>query len=87
MHRWLALLPCMRHTDNAGLDKVNQSSLILSGAMMLDYMGWKEAADIIRKSLQETVKAKTVIYDLARQIDGATKISYSAFGDVMVARM
>lgn len=71
----------------ADLDKVNPSSLILSGAMMLDYLGWKEAADIIRKSLQETVKAKTVTYDLARQIDGATKISCSAFGDAMVARM
>jgi len=71
----------------AGLDKVNPSSLILSGAMMLDYMGWNEAADIIRKSLQETVKAKTVTYDLARQIEGATEISCSAFGDAMVAKM
>ena len=71
----------------AGLNKVNPSSLILSGAMMLDYMGWNEAADIIRKSLQETVKAKTVTYDLARQIDGATQISCSAFGDAMVAKM
>ncbi|MBC2714320.1 MAG: isocitrate dehydrogenase (NADP(+)) [Desulfobacteraceae bacterium] len=71
----------------AGLDKVNPSSLILSGAMMLDYMGWKEAADIIRQSLQKTVKAKTVTYDLARQIDGATEISCSAFGDAMVAKM
>ena len=71
----------------AGLDKVNPSSLILSGAMMLDYMGWNEAADIIRKSLQETVKAKTVTYDLARQIEGATEISCSAFGDALVAKM
>ncbi len=71
----------------AGLDKVNPSSLILSGAMMLDYMGWNKAADIIRKSLQETVKAKTVTYDLARQIDGATKIACSAFGDALVAKM
>ncbi|MCD6586278.1 MAG: isocitrate dehydrogenase (NADP(+)) [Desulfobacteraceae bacterium] len=71
----------------ANLDKVNPSSLILSGAMMLDYIGWKEAADIIRTSLQATVKAKTVTYDLARQIDGASKISCSAFGDAMVAKM
>jgi len=71
----------------AGLNKVNPSSLILSGAMMLDYMGWNEAADIIRKSLQETVKAKTVTYDLARQIEGATEISCSAFGDALVAKM
>ena len=71
----------------AGLDKVNPSSLILSGAMMLDYMGWKKAADIIRQSLQETVKAKTVTYDLARQIIGATEISCSAFGRAMVEKM
>jgi isocitrate dehydrogenase len=55
--------------------------------MMLDYMGWKPAADIIRKSLQETIKARTVTYDLARQIAGATEISCSAFGDAMVERM
>jgi isocitrate dehydrogenase len=71
----------------ANLDKVNPSSLILSGAMMLDYMGWKEAAKIIRQSLQTTVKARTVTYDLARQIDGATEISCSAFGEAMVANM
>lgn len=71
----------------ANLDKVNPSSLILSGAMMLDYMGWKEAAEIIRTSLQATVKAKTVTYDLARQIDGASEISCSAFGEAMVANM
>jgi isocitrate dehydrogenase len=71
----------------ANLDKVNPSSLILSGAMMLDYMGWKKAAEIIRTSLQATVKAKTVTYDLARQIDGATEISCSAFGEAMVANM
>jgi len=71
----------------AGLDKVNPSSLILSGAMMLDYMGWKPAADIIRQSLQETIKARTVTYDLARQIMGATEISCSAFGNAMVERM
>ncbi len=71
----------------AGLDKVNPSSLILSGAMMLDYLGWKEAAYIIRKSLQKTIEAKTVTYDLARQIDDATEISCSSFGDAMVANM
>jgi len=60
---------------------------ILSGAMMLDYMGWKEAAEVICKSLQITGKAKTVTYDLARQIDGATELSCSAFGDAMVANM
>jgi isocitrate dehydrogenase len=71
----------------AGLDKVNPSSLILSGAMMLDYMGWNEAADTIRKCLQKTVQSKTVTYDLARQIDGASKISCSAFGNAIVEKM
>jgi len=71
----------------AGLDKVNPSSLILSGAMMLDYMGWKKAADIIRTNLLETIKAKTVTYDLARQIEGATEISCSAFGNAIVEKM
>ena len=70
-----------------GLDKVNPSSLILSGAMMLDYMGWNEAADIIRKNLQKTVQAKTVTYDLARQIEGAIKISCSAFGNEIIDKM
>ncbi len=71
----------------AGLDKVNPSSLILSGAMMLDYMGWNKAADTIRKNLQKTVQAKTVTYDLARQINGATKISCSAFGNAIVDKI
>ncbi len=70
-----------------GMDKVNPSSLILSGAMMLDYMGWNEAADIIRKNLQKTVQAKTVTYDLARQIEGAIKISCSAFGNEIIDKM
>ena len=71
----------------AGLDKVNPSSLILSGAMMLDYMGWKTAADRIRTSLQATVKSGTVTYDLARQIDGATEVTCSEFGKAIVRHM
>ncbi|MBU4184839.1 MAG: isocitrate dehydrogenase (NADP(+)) [Proteobacteria bacterium] len=59
----------------AGQDKVNPSSLILSGAMMLDYMGWKEASALIRNSLMLTIKDRTVTYDLARQIEGAKKIN------------
>ena len=64
----------------AGLDKVNPSSVILSGAMMLDYMGWREAADAIRQSMQATIKAGIVTYDLARQIEGATEVKCSEFG-------
>ncbi len=57
----------------AGLDKVNPGSLILSGAMMFDYMGWKEAADLIRKSLADVIQANIVTYDLARQIAGGKR--------------
>ncbi len=71
----------------AGLDKVNPSSLILSGAMMLDHIGWKEAAEKIRKSLQETIRSGRVTYDLARQIPGAVEISCSAFGEAIAAAM
>ena len=71
----------------AGQDKVNPSSLILSGAMMLDYMGWSESADLIRHALQATVKAGTVTYDLARQMEGATEVKCSEFAQAIVAHM
>jgi len=71
----------------AGQDKVNPSSLILSGAMMLDYMGWSESADLIRHALQATVKAGTVTYDLARQMEGATEVKCSAFAQGIVDHM
>jgi len=71
----------------AGLDKVNPSSLILSGAMMLDYLGWKDAGDRVRRALQATVQAGIVTYDLARQIAGATEVRCSAFAAAMVERM
>jgi isocitrate dehydrogenase len=63
----------------AGLDKVNPSSLILSGAMMLDHMGWTEAAENLRKALQKTVRQGVVTYDLARQIPGAQEVACSRF--------
>ncbi len=71
----------------AGLDKVNPGSLIISGALMLYYMGWREAADAGRAALRQTIAAGTVTYDLARQIDGATEVKCSAFADAMIARM
>lgn len=71
----------------AGQDKVNPGSLILSGAMMLDYMGWPEAAQKVRTALQDTIKDKVVTYDLARQIDGARQVSCSAFAEAIVARL
>jgi len=71
----------------AGLDKVNPSSLILSGAMMLDHMGWTEAAERIRKALQTTVKDGVVTYDLARQIKGAEEVKCSAFAAAIAERL
>jgi len=71
----------------ADLDKVNPGSLILSGAMMLDYMGWTEAADTLRNSLVATISQKTVTYDLARQMEGATELKCSEFAQAMVKNM
>ncbi len=68
----------------AGQDKVNPSSLILSGAMMFDFMGWKEAAEAIRRSLQITIKDGTVTYDLARQISNAREVKCSVFAERIV---
>jgi len=68
----------------AGLDKVNPSSLILSGVMMLNYMGWKEASDLIWQALVATIKAGTVTYDLARQIEGAKEVKCSEFAQAIV---
>ncbi len=63
----------------AGQDKVNPGSVILSGAMMLDHLGWHEAADRVRSALRETITGKKVTYDLARQIPGATELKCSEF--------
>jgi isocitrate dehydrogenase len=71
----------------AGQDKVNPGSLILSGTMMLDHLGWHEAATLVRTSLADTIMAKTVTYDLARQMDGATEVKCSAFAEAMITHM
>ena len=68
----------------AGLDKINPSSLILSGAMMLDYMGWREASELIRRALQLTIKAGIVTYDLARQLEGSKEVKCSQFAEGIV---
>jgi isocitrate dehydrogenase len=68
----------------AGQDKVNPSSLILSGAMMFDYLGWNEAASAIRTALQLTVQQRIVTYDLARQISGAREVACSEFADAII---
>jgi len=71
----------------AGQDKVNPGSLILSGAMMLDYLGWNEAGDLVRESLISTIAQKTVTYDLARQMEGATELKCSQFAEAIVGNM
>jgi isocitrate dehydrogenase len=71
----------------ANLDKINPGSVILSGVMMFEYMGWKEAAELIVKGMENAIKAKKVTYDLARQMPGSTEVSTSAFGDAVIAGM
>jgi isocitrate dehydrogenase len=71
----------------AGLDKVNPGSVILSGEMMFRYLGWNEAADLIIKGMDGAISAKTVTYDFARLMDGATEVSCSAFGDAIIQHM
>ncbi|MFY9259385.1 MAG: NADP-dependent isocitrate dehydrogenase [Gallionella sp.] len=71
----------------AGKDYVNPGSLILSAEMMLRHMGWGEAADLVVKGIEGAIGAKTVTYDFARLMEGATQISCSAFGDVVIAKM
>jgi isocitrate dehydrogenase len=71
----------------AGLDKVNPGSLVLSGEMMLRYLGWTEAADLILKGLKSTIQAKTVTYDFARLMEGAKEVKCSEFGEAIVKNM
>jgi isocitrate dehydrogenase len=71
----------------AGQDKVNPGSLILSAEMMLRHMGWIEAADLIIKSTENAIAAKTVTYDFERLMDGAKLMSCSEFGDAMISHM
>ena len=70
-----------------GLDKVNPGSLILSAEMMLRYMGWVDAADLIIKGLAETIKNKTVTYDFERLMSGASLVKCSEFGEAIVDNM
>lgn len=71
----------------AGLDKVNPSSVLLSGVMMFEYMGWKEAGDLIIKGIEGAIGKKRVTYDFARLMDGATELKCSEFGDEVIANM
>jgi isocitrate dehydrogenase len=71
----------------ADLDQVNPGSVILSGEMMLRYLGWTEAADAIISAMDKTIGQKTVTYDFARLMEGATKVKCSAFGDALIANL
>ena len=71
----------------ADLDKVNPSSVILSGEMMLRYMGWTEAADLVINAVDKTIGQKVVTYDFARLMEGATEVKCSEFGDALIRNM
>lgn len=71
----------------AGQNKVNPGSLLFSGVMMLEYMGWREASELIRAAYVETLNDKIVTYDFARQMDGATEVSTSGFADAIIERI
>ncbi|MED5248246.1 MAG: NADP-dependent isocitrate dehydrogenase [Candidatus Neomarinimicrobiota bacterium] len=70
-----------------GKDMVNPSSVILSGVMMFEYLGWQEAADLIVKGLEKSIINKTVTYDFHRLMEGATKVSCSGFGEAIIKEM
>jgi isocitrate dehydrogenase len=71
----------------AGKDVINPGSVILSGVMMLRYLGWGQAADLIEKGIEATIREKKVTYDLARQMEGATELKTSQFADAVIANM
>ncbi|MFS0775708.1 NADP-dependent isocitrate dehydrogenase [Neobacillus sp. 3P2-tot-E-2] len=71
----------------AGLDKVNPSSVILSGVLLLEHLGWNEAAKMVIKSVEKTIASKVVTYDFARLMDGATEVKTSEFGDELIKNM
>jgi isocitrate dehydrogenase len=71
----------------AGQDKVNPGSLILSGVMMLEHLGWQEAADLVIQGIEKTISQKRVTYDLERQMEGATLLKCSQFGEAIIGNM
>ncbi|WP_213423513.1 NADP-dependent isocitrate dehydrogenase [Bhargavaea massiliensis] len=71
----------------AGLDKVNPSSVLLSGVMMLEHLGWNEAANLITESIEKTIASKVVTYDFARLMEGATEVKASEFADELIKNL
>src|SRR5688500_9516297 len=71
----------------AGQDRINPGSVILSGVMMLEYLGWNDAAKLIVRGLEEAIRSRHVTYDLARQMTGATEVSTTTFADRIIKGM
>jgi isocitrate dehydrogenase len=71
----------------AGQDKVNPTAEILAGVMMLEHLKWDEAAEAVRGAVKKTIASKTVTYDLARQMEGATKVKCSEYADAVIANL
>lgn len=71
----------------AGQDKVNPSSVILSGVLMLEHLGWREAANLVITAIEKTISSKVVTYDFARLMEGATEVKTSEFGDALINNM
>ena len=71
----------------AGQDKVNPSSVLLSGVLMLEHLGWQEAADLVNAAIENTIAKKVVTYDFARLMDGATEVKTSGFADALIENM
>ena len=74
-------------TKYAGQDVINPGSLILSGAMMFDHLGWSEAAQRMTKAMETTIASKVVTYDLARQMEGAKKVKCSEFANAIIENL
>jgi isocitrate dehydrogenase len=71
----------------ADLDVINPGSVMLSGAMMFEYLGWKEAALLIEEGMRKTIEQKKVTYDFHRLMEGATKVKCSEFGSFVIENM
>ncbi|KXA99311.1 isocitrate dehydrogenase [candidate division MSBL1 archaeon SCGC-AAA261O19] len=72
---------------HAGKDKVNPTGIILSGRIMFEFMGWEDAGELVKKSIEQTIKDKTVTYDIHRQIEGGKKVKCSEFADLVIENM
>ena len=77
----------VQHRNMLVLDIVNPSSVILSGVLMLEHLGWNEAANLITDSMEKTIDSKVVTYDFARLMDGATEVKSSEFADELIKNL